>query len=139
MLLSLLLSIACTPLPTCTFWSDGTPQVSPCATPTPVLQWDQVADADLSGYRVYADGNQFLDLPCEFFDDDEDPLTPPIRFCRGAEFPIPLQRYCGSCLPFFSYSITVKAYDAAGNESTMFSNAVDVCMSPICQAPGPCN
>jgi hypothetical protein len=128
------LLIACTPLPTCTV----PVTVSPCATPTPCFQWNPVADADLAGYKVYVDGVLLVTLPCEWFDADENGI-PDTRFCRGADAPIPLQRYCPACQPFFSYTVTVKAYDTANNESLLFSNPDSACMSPICVAPGPCS
>lgn len=126
---------ACVPLPICV--DNG--NVSPCATPTPVFSWDLVPDADLKGNRVYLDGQLLVDLPCQWYDGDEDPLTAPTRFCPGADLPIPLQRYCGFCLPFTNYTVTIKAYDTAGNESAAFSNSASACLSPVCYPPGPCN
>jgi hypothetical protein len=137
----LLAATACIPLPTCTDNGD----VRPCATPTPVVSWDQVADADLAGYSIYwrdtGSGwfNVLAQIACRWDDDDEDPLTPLVRFCLGADFPIPLQRWCPQCAPYQSYEFAVKSYDDAGNWSADYSNIVEVCFSPICVAPGPCS
>ena len=142
MIAALLLAvIACTPLPTCTV----PVTVSPCATPTPVVQWSNVTDADLSGYELYwrnAGGGIFgllARLPCEWYDTDDDPLTPPAISCRGADFAVPLQRYCPGCTPNNEYEFAVKAYDTGGLSSLAYSNIVTICFSPICVAPGPCS
>jgi hypothetical protein len=144
MLLSLLLAAACIPLQTCTFWSDGTPQVTPCASPTPTIQWDQNVDFDLAGYdlfwRVAGSGSFGLlqRFPCDFDDLDGDG-TLETRWCRGADFAVPLQRYCPGCQPGQDYEFAVTAYDSSGLTSLAYSNVVSVCFSPICAAPGPCN
>lgn len=136
----LLAAVSCMPLPICV--DNG--NVSPCATPTPTISWDQVADADLAGYSLYfrdtgMGGWSFLaDIPCSWADLDEDG-TLEFRFCLGADMSIPLQRYCPMCGPYQSYEFAVKAFDAAYNLSVDYSNSVEVCFSPICTAPGPCN
>ena len=131
MILATLLLAACTPLAT--------------HTPTPVVTWDQIADANLAGYSIYyrEPGGVFqllLDFPCEWYD-MSDPLDgiADVRFCRGPDMGAPLQRYCPSCLPFNVYEFSVKAYDLAGRRSTLTSNVVSVCFSPLCVRPGPCN
>ena len=135
----LLASIACTPLPICV--DNG--NVSPCATPTPTFQWDQVADLDLAKYQLYYNEpggvpQLLVEFPCEWHDLDMDG-TFETRFCRGADIPIPMQRYCPSCQPLIDYEFRVKACDLAGNCSAAFSNMDHACFSPICTAPGPCN
>ena len=136
----LLAAVACIPLPICV--DNG--NVSPCATPTPIVRWDQVVDSDLAGYSLYfrdtgGAGYSWLgDLPCVWLDLDEDGIDE-TRFCLGADFGIPLQRWCPMCAPYQSYEFVVKAYDTAYNLSVDYSNSVEVCFSPICVAPGPCS
>ena len=115
--------------------------------PTPVVSWDQVADADLSGYVLYyrEPGGVFqklLDFPCKWFDLTEPPDgVADLRFCRGPDMGAPLQRYCSTCSPLVAYEFAVKAKNLAGVESTSFSNVLPVCFSPICNLAtrGPCN
>lgn len=114
-----------------------------CATPTPVVTWNQNAELDLAGYSLYyrEPGGVFqklLDFPCAWYDLDDDNVTE-TRFCRGPDLGTPLQRYCPSCLPLNAYEFAVKAYDLGGDASVAFSNIVSVCFSPICGRPGPCN
>lgn len=134
----LLFSTSCVPLPTC-----GNPPVSPCASPTPTISWDQVTDLDLGGYDIYQREPglplQLLQrIPCDWNDLDQDG-TPESRFCRGPDLSLPLQRYCPTCAPFTVHEFAVMAYDTAGNQSANFSNVVSICFSPICTRPGPCN
>jgi len=140
MLFGLLLA-ACLPLPTC-----AAPGATGCATPTPVLVWDQLAVADLSGYALYyrLPGGTFqklVDLPCSWYDLSEPPDgTIDVRWCRGPELGIPLQRYCPTCAPFTAYDFAVKGINLAGVYSTDYSNIVSVCFSPLCAIrSGPCN
>ena len=131
MILALLLAAACVP--------------DPLRTPTPVAAWDQAPDADLAGYSLWyrEPGGTFQrlrDFPCGWYDLDRPPDgIVDVRSCRGADFGIPLQRYCSSCAPGSVYEFAVKARNLAGAESTTFSNALPVCFSPICTRPGPCN
>jgi hypothetical protein len=130
-ILAILLAVACT--------------ADPVFTPTPVVVWDQVADANLAGYSLWyrEPGGTFQrlrDFPCEWYDTDRPPDgMPDVRFCRGADLGIPLQRYCPSCAPLNLYEFAVKARNLAGAESATFSNVLPVCYSPICARPGPCN
>ena len=135
----LLLATSCTPTRTCTSPSDTN-----CATPTPVVKFVASTASDLSGHALYwrEPGGQFqllTLLPCEWLDLDEDPTTPATRSCRGADFGVPIQRYCPGCLPKFGYEYAVKSYDFEGNFSSTFSNVVYICTPPICVKPGPCN
>jgi hypothetical protein len=130
---------ACIPLPICA--DNG--NVSPCATPTPTFQWDQVADLDLAGYSLYYNEpggvpQLLVDLPCEWYDVNQDG-TPDTRACRGADFGIPAQRYCQSCQPFTDYEFRVKAYDIEGTRSIGFSTIDHACFSPLCVGTGPCD
>jgi len=129
----LLAAVACTPIRTCTGPAD-----TGCATPTPVLQWDAVADLGLAGYRLFRDGAALADVPCWYLDTDADGV-PDQRICPGADFGIPVQRYCADCQPFVSYNFQVKAYTIGGHASADLSNVVPVCFSRICARPGPCN
>lgn len=130
--------LSCVPLPTC-----GIPPVSPCATPTPTISWDQITNADLAGYDVYerepgAPFQFLVRLPCEWNDLDMNG-TAESRFCRGPDLGAALQRYCPWCAPYTLHEFAVIAYDTAGNQSQNFSNVLSVCFSPICARPGPCN
>ena len=130
----LLAATSCVPLPTCTDNGD----VSPCATPTPVVSWDQVADADLAGYSIYwrdtgsGGFNVLAQIACRWDDLDDPPDgIAETRFCLGADFPIPLQRWCPQCAPYQSYEFAIKTYDNTGNRSADYSNIIEVCFSPI--------
>jgi hypothetical protein len=135
-----MLAVICAPIPTCT------PSLpTNCATPTPVVIWDGIHDANLAGYRLYVRvaGGPFAlasDLPCEWADLDED-FVLDARLCRGADIGIPLQRYCPACLPFNLYEFAVTAYNLTGIESLAYSNGIPVCMPPVCDISrhGPCN
>lgn len=136
---TLLAPVPCTPLPTCLPDFSN----SPCATPTPVLEWDLNSEPDLKGYQLFVGqpGDQLqlvADLPCELTDLDGDG-TAEHRFCRGAHLGIPLQRHCPACAPLFEYEFGVKAVDTAGNLSDNFLAIIPVCFSQLCAPPGPCN
>ncbi len=132
MLLSLILAaVSCTPLPICL--DNG--NVSPCATPTPVLMWDHVPDADLAAYVVLerdpgGNWSTLGEIPCEWGDVDEDGIND-TRLCRGADFGLPIQRYCPYCAPFTLHEFSVLAKDDAGNLSVAPSTMISVCFSPI--------
>lgn len=104
----------------------------PCATPTPVVMWDQLPDADLFGYELYArvGGDTLAPValfPCEYLDTDDDG-APDFQSCRGANFGVALQRH----LPLIEeYEVAVKAVDNAMNRSLQFSIPITVCMPPI--------
>jgi len=128
---ALLLAAVCTPLAT--------------YTPTPVVTWDQVPDANLAGYTVYyrepgGTYQRLVDLPCAWFDTSDPPDGGmDVRWCRGPELGVPLQRYCPSCVPLTAYEFFVKAYNLAGTQSVAMSNMIPVCFAPLCVSPGPCN
>lgn len=137
--LLLLASVSCIPLPTCT----EPVTVTPCATPTPTLAWDQVPDADLAGHDLYerepgAPFQLMVRIPCEWEDVDENG-TGDVRYCKGIDLDAAVQRYCPWCTPYTLHEFAVTAYDTAGNSSPAFSNVVSICFSPICVAPGPCS
>lgn len=118
---------ACVPLPTC---SATVPP--PCATPTPVVAWDQVADADLAGYEVdyRTTGTQtftkLADLPCQMWIDDDGVN---FRYCPGQDGGFPFQRF--PLTPLASYDFCVRAYDTAGNRSIDCSNIITICMPDV--------
>ena len=128
-MIALLLAALCAPDPT--------------YSPTPTLLWDQAQTDALAGYTLYyrEDGGPLVslgDLPCEWeILDDSGIFT--LRHCRGAEFDIPVQRYCPACKVGNLYEFTVKAIDLMGQRSLDYSNAVAICFPPICVPPGPCN
>jgi len=135
----LLAAVSCIPLPTCTV----PVTVTPCATPTPVISWDHVPDADLAGYDIYENEPGFprqllVRQPCEWSDLDEDG-TLEFRFCRGPDLDAAIQRYCPWCTPYTEHEFAVTAYNTAGNSSAAFSNVVSICFPPICTFPGPCS
>lgn len=116
-----------------------------CASPTPVVMHDQIADATLAGYSLFyrEPGGIFqklVDWPCDWSDSDEDGIID-TRTCRAADLGAPIQRYCPLCAPFNEYEFAVKAYDIAGIYSANYSNVVSICMPPICDVVGhgPCN
>lgn len=138
-MIALLLLAVCIPLQICADNGD----VSPCATPTPTFRWDAVPDADLAKHELYVNEpggvpQKLVDLPCTFLDLDEDGIAD-MRFCRGVDLDIPVQRYCPACQPFLDYEFRVKACDITGLCSVAFSNVDHACFSPLCVAPGPCN
>lgn len=114
------------------------------STPTPTLSWKQNPDLDLGGYRLYyreigGTWQTLRDFPCEWYDMSEPPDgTMDVRFCRGPDLDIPLQRYCASCLSFTNYEFSLGAFDLT-NQWSSRGNTVAVCFSPICVKPGPCN
>jgi hypothetical protein len=133
----LLFAVMCTPLPPCDLG------VSPCASPTPTLKWDQVSTTHLSGYDIYerepgGPWGLLARIPCEWNDLDMNG-TEETRFCRGPDLDFVVQRYCDWCLPYTQHDFAVTAYDDLGNSSPSFSNSVSICFSPICTFPGPCN
>lgn len=139
MLAALLLAAACTPLPTC-----SPTLTTGCETPTPVIAWDQVPDADLKGYALYYNepgGTPQLvrDIQC-VWDDRSDPPdgAKETRTCLGPDVWLALQRE-GNYAPGVAYEFRVKAYDTAGNLSVAYSNAISVCFRPLCAKPGPCS
>ena len=129
------LALLCTPTPTC----GGAVTVN-CATPTPVIRWDAVVGADLAGYRLYIRDNggplvRVAELPCEWLDLNDDGVFD-TRICRGVDFGIPIQRHCATCAPISLYEFSVKAYDLFGVESVAYSDAISVCMPPVCDVVG---
>jgi hypothetical protein len=117
--------------------------VAATETPTPVLRWDAVANADLAGYSLFyrevgGTFQKLRDFPCEWYDLDNDG-TNVVRFCRGADLGVPLQRYCPSCVPGTLYEFSAKAYNLSGMSSATYSNVVSVCFSPVCERGLPCN
>jgi hypothetical protein len=131
----LVAAVSCVPLPICL--DNG--NVSPCATPTPTLMWDQVPDADLAGYDI-AEGEPggplllIQTIPC-----DTELESPGVLVCRGSTISLAIQRVCTWCEPNTLHEFSVVAYDTAGNRSLQPSNIVSVCFSPVCTAPGPCS
>ena len=112
---------------------------TPCETPTPVLTWDPVPDADVAGYSIWYNEpggtpQKLRDLPCEMHGVGADA----VRMCRGPDIWTPLQRE-HDFTPGVAYEFRVKAYDVAGNESLEWSNVVPVCFRPLCVRPGPCS
>ncbi len=135
----LLAAVACTPLPICKDNGD----VSPCATPTPTLKWDLVADPDLAGHDLYerepgGPSQLIATIPCRWNDFDGDGVGD-AEWCSGVNLDLSLQKACPGCLPNTLHEFAVLAYDTAGNRSVTFSNWVSVCFSPVCAAPGPCS
>lgn len=127
----------CTPLPTCT-----AALTTNCATPTPVASWDASTALDIAGHSLYyrepgGTWQKLLDFPCEWYDLDADSVMD-IRFCRGPDLGVPLQRYCATCATGTAYEFAVRAYDLTGNVSG-YSAALPVCFSPVCVRPGPCS
>lgn len=128
-MIAALLLAACTPLPTC-----AAVPVPPCASPTPTLGWDRVADgpgAVVAGYRLYSRpvGGTFAlaaTLPC-WTDDDGS------KRCRGVDIPYPVQRVTAVDLDAVEW--TVRAYDTEGDASPADSNVVSVCMPHVWQKP----
>jgi len=129
MILASILLAACLPIRTCT------PTITTnCATPTPVLAWDEVTSDVLAGYRVYSrTGGDALKLtstlPCEWADLDEDGVFES-RNCRGSSFGVPVQRF-DLVQPGVLYEFSIKAYDLFNQESPLFSNPIEVCCPPI--------
>lgn len=117
----------CSPLPSCV----DVGGVPPCATPTPTVKWDPVADANLEGYRLYDDVGGLLVLkrviPCVEWIDEE---TLQSRFyCPGVEIDYPVQRATDATFEFVNWC--VKAYKTSGVESVECSNVESICMPPI--------
>jgi len=119
--------------------------LGPCETPTPVITWDQVPDADLKGYSLYYNepgGTPQLvrDIPC-VWDDRSDPPDgiKETRTCLGPDVWLALQRE-GNFTPGRAYEFRVKALDMDGNRSAEYSNVLTVCFRPLCAIrTGPCS
>lgn len=129
-MIAALLLAACIPLPDCV-----DPPIEECASPTPVIQFDNIAEENLKGYTLYGrvpgGAFQLLDTwECEWIDENEDGDSD-IRICRGSDFGAPVQRYCPWCEPLNEYEFAVKAYNTANVPSDEFSNPVTVCMPQV--------
>ena len=101
-------------------------------TPTPTLQWDAVAAANLAGYKVYDNVSGVLVLratvPCESWLEDPDLLISRV-YCRGVDLPYPVQR--ATDVQSDALNFCVKAYTTANVESVDCSNVVSVCMPQV--------
>lgn len=128
MITALLLLALCQPVPSCV--DNG--NVSPCATPTPVLVWDRVPDTQSSivtGYKLYyrypgGTPQLLVDLPC--WPDDDGRL-----YCYGPDLPYPVPRRSPEELATVEY--LVKASSLTGMISLDYSNAVSICLPAICK------
>lgn len=125
-----LLAATCTPIRSC-----SATVTTSCASPTPVVLWDQIPDATLAGYSVYYNAvggtpQLLVDIPCSFYDSNADDL-PDARFCRAPDLGTPMQRYCPGCAAFNAYEFRIKAYTLAGIRSLDYSSPLTVCFPPI--------
>jgi hypothetical protein len=119
--------LLCLPLLTCTV----PVTVTPCASPTPVVAHAAVDAPDIAAYELsvrpagYVVWEPIADLPCEWNDEAL------MLECRSVSPGIPLQRYCPACEPFQEYEFAFRARSINGLHSTIYSEVISVCFSPV--------